>query len=103
MRKLFNSGPAIYQDDIATRDIRRLKKVLLKFNSIMIIRAVFNWVSKLIQDYSGFALLRFVIGPENLRLLLKLTDETQLKPIMISLSAFTCVSCRLPVYTLCSR
>nr|XP_058940477.1 capsule biosynthesis protein CapA-like [Pocillopora verrucosa] len=26
MRKLFNSGPAIYQDDIATRDIRRLKK-----------------------------------------------------------------------------
>ena len=101
MRKLFNSGPAIYQDDIATRDIRRLKKVLLKFNSIMIIRAVFNWVSKLIQDYSGFALLRFVIGPENLRLLL--TDETQLKPIMISLSAFTWVSCRLPVYTLCSR
>ena len=101
MRKLFNSGPAIYQDDIATRDIRRLKKVLLKFNSFMIIGAVFNWVSKLIQDYSGFALLRFVIGPENLRLLL--TNEIQLKPIMISLSAFTYVSCRLPVYTLCSR
>ena len=101
MRKLFNSGPAIYQDDIATRDIRRLKKVLLKFNSFMIIGAVFNWVSKLIQDYSGFALLRFMIGPENLRLLL--TNEIQLKPIMISLSAFTCVSCRLPVYTLCSR
>ena len=101
MRKLFNSGPAIYQDDIATRDIRRLKKVLLKFNSFMIIRVVFNWVSKLIQDYSGFALLRFVIGPENLRLLL--TDEAQLKLIMISLSAFNCVSCRLPVYTLCSR
>ena len=76
MRKLFNSGPAIYQDDIATRDIRRLKKVLLKLNSFMIIRAVFNWVSKLIQDYSGFALFRFVIGPENLRLLL--TNEIQL-------------------------
>ncbi|CAH3127204.1 unnamed protein product, partial [Pocillopora meandrina] len=26
MRKLFNSGPAIYQDDMATRDIRTLKK-----------------------------------------------------------------------------
>nr|XP_058940450.1 capsule biosynthesis protein CapA-like [Pocillopora verrucosa] len=27
LRKLFSSGPAIYEDDIATRDIRRLKKV----------------------------------------------------------------------------
>ena len=39
-------------------------------------RAVFNWVSKLIQDYSGFVLLRFVIGPENSRLLL--TNEINL-------------------------
>ena len=31
MRMLFNSGPAIYRDDIATRDINKLKKVLLKF------------------------------------------------------------------------
>ena len=26
--------------------------------------AIFNWVSKAIQDYFGFALLRYVIGPE---------------------------------------
>ncbi len=27
MRMLFNSGPAIYRDDIATRDVNKLKKV----------------------------------------------------------------------------
>ena len=27
MRMLFNSGPAIYWDDIATRDVNKLKKV----------------------------------------------------------------------------
>ena len=31
MRMLFNSGPAIYRDDIATRDVQHLKKVLFKF------------------------------------------------------------------------
>ena len=27
MRMMFNSGPAIYRDDIATRDVNKLKKV----------------------------------------------------------------------------
>ena len=30
MRMLFNSGPAIYRDDIATQDVQHLKKVLFK-------------------------------------------------------------------------
>ena len=29
MRLLFNSGPAIYQDAIATRDVKKLKEVFL--------------------------------------------------------------------------
>lgn len=29
MRLLFNSGPAIYQDAIATRDVKKLKEVVL--------------------------------------------------------------------------
>ena len=31
MRMLFNSGPAAYRDDIATRDVNKLKQVLLQF------------------------------------------------------------------------
>ena len=31
MRMLFNSGPAVYRDDIATRDVKKLKQVLLQF------------------------------------------------------------------------
>ena len=27
MRKMYNTGPAIYRDDIATRDVKKLKKV----------------------------------------------------------------------------
>jgi len=30
MRMLYNSGPAIYTDDIATRDVNNLKKVRIK-------------------------------------------------------------------------
>ena len=33
MRMLFNSGPAIYRDDIATKDVNKLKKVVLLFLS----------------------------------------------------------------------
>ena len=29
MRMLFNSGPAIYRNDIATRDVNKLKKVFV--------------------------------------------------------------------------
>ena len=31
IRMLFSSGPAIYRDDIATRDVNKLKQVLLRF------------------------------------------------------------------------
>ena len=31
MRMLFNSGSAVYRDDIATRDVNNLKQVLLQF------------------------------------------------------------------------
>ena len=31
MRMLFNSGPAVYRDDIATRDVNKLKQVSLQF------------------------------------------------------------------------
>ena len=31
MRRLYKSGPAVYRDDFATRDIRKLKKVQSKF------------------------------------------------------------------------
>ena len=31
MRMLFNSGPAVYRDDIATRDVNNLKKVVKIF------------------------------------------------------------------------
>ena len=31
MRMLFSSGPAVYRDDIATRDVNKLKQVLLQF------------------------------------------------------------------------
>lgn len=33
MRMLFNSGPAIYRDDIAIRDVNKLKKVVQIFLS----------------------------------------------------------------------
>ena len=33
MRMLFNSGPAVYRDDIATRDVHKLKKVVQIFSS----------------------------------------------------------------------
>ena len=32
MRRLYKSGPAIYRDDIATRDVNKLKKVERKYN-----------------------------------------------------------------------
>ena len=37
MRLLFNAGPAVYQDDIATRDVQKLKEVcLFKFSIIFV-------------------------------------------------------------------
>ena len=32
MRMLYNSGPAIYRDDIATRDVNKLRKVKFIWN-----------------------------------------------------------------------
>ena len=34
MRLLFNTGPAVYRDDIATRDVQRLKEVIFSKCSI---------------------------------------------------------------------
>ena len=36
MRMLYNSGPAIYRDDIATRDVNNLKKVFFIDSQIYI-------------------------------------------------------------------
>ena len=52
------------------------------------IRAIFNRVSKVIRDCIGFALLRSVIGLENLRQPLNQSD-TKLKPIATWSLAFS--------------
>ena len=59
-------------------------------------RAIFNWVSKVILDCFGFALLCSVIGPENLCHNLN-QSNTKLKPISIRSLAFSRASSRLPV------
>ena len=51
-------------------------------------RVIFNWVSKVIRDCIGFALLCSVIGLENSRHLLNQSD-TKLKPIATWLLAFS--------------
>ena len=35
MRMLFNSGPAVYRDDIATRDVHNLKEVVQIFQLLI--------------------------------------------------------------------
>ena len=38
MRMLYDSGPAIYRDDIATRDVKNLKKVKYLYSKGIILR-----------------------------------------------------------------
>ena len=59
-------------------------------------RVIFNWVSKVIRDCIGFALLCSVSGLENSRHLLSQSD-TKLKPITTWLHAFTSISHWLPL------
>ena len=42
-------------------------------------------MSKLIQNYSGFALLRFVIGPENLRIVIMIISIMMIIIIIIKI------------------
>ena len=73
------------------------KLILLKAS-----RAIFSWVSKVIRDYIGFALLRSVIGLENSRHPLNQSDA-KLKPIATWSLAFPRTWGRLPVFTLSSH
>ena len=65
-------------------------------------RAIFNWVSKVIRDYIGFALLRSVIGLENSRHPLNQSDA-KLKPIATWSLVFSRAWDRLRVFTLSSH
>ena len=67
-----------------------------------IVRAIFNWVSKVIRDCIGFALLRSVIGLENSRHPLKQSDA-KVKPIATWSLAFSRAWDRLRVFTLSSH
>ena len=64
--------------------------------------AIFNWVSKAIQDYFGFALLRYVIGPENWCHFLSQSDFKP-KPITTWSPAFSRALGCLIVFTLSSH
>ena len=59
-----------------------------KKKSFSVVRAIFNWVSKIIRDCISFALLCFVIGLENSRHPLSQSDA-KLKPIAIWSRAFS--------------
>ena len=52
------------------------------------LKDIFNWVAKVIPECFGFALLRYVIGPENSRHSLNQSD-TKLNPITTWLPAFS--------------
>ena len=65
-------------------------------------RAILNWVSKVIRDCIGFALLRSVIGLENSRHPLNQSDA-KLKPIATWSLAFSRAWDRLRVFTLSSH
>ena len=66
------------------------------------VRAISNWVLKVIRDCIGFALLRSVIGLENLRHSLDQSDA-KLKPIATWSLAFSRAWDRLRVFTLSSH
>ena len=71
-------------------------------NYILCFRAIFNWVSQVIRDCIGFALLRSVIGLENSHHPLNQSDA-KLKPIAKWLLAFSRASGQLHVFTLSSH
>ena len=79
-------------------------KACMALSLIMILwlRAIFNWVSKVIRDCIGFALLHSVIGLENLRHPLNQTDA-KVKPIATWSLAFSRTWDQLPVFTLSSH
>ena len=66
------------------------------------VREIFNWVSKVIRNCIGFALLRSVIGLENSRHPLNQSDA-KLKPIATWSLAFSRAWDRLRVFTLSSH
>ena len=67
-----------------------------------IVRAISNWVSRVIRDCIGFALLRSVIYLENLRHPLNQSDA-KVKPIATWSLAFSRAWGRLHVFTLSSH
>ena len=73
--------------------------IRIYFLTLTYFRAIFNWVSKVIRDCIGFALLRSVIGLENSRHPLNQSDA-KLKPIATWSLAFSRAWDRLGVFTL---
>ena len=61
-------------------------------------RAIFNSVSKVIQDCFGFALFRYMIGPENLRHFLNQSDS-KVWPVATWSLTFSRASGSLRVFT----
>lgn len=62
--------------------------------------AILNWVAKVVWNFLGFALLRFLIGPENFRRFLNQLDEN-LKPNTTWSPAFTHTFPRFTHFWLC--
>ena len=55
---------------------------------VWFLRTIFNWMSTVIRDFIGFALLRSVIGPENSLHYLN-QSEQKLKPVTTWSRAFS--------------
>ena len=85
-----------FEDD---DDLLLLDETVRQFNFTD--RIIFKWVSKVILDCIGFALLRSVIGLENSRHPLNQSDA-KLKPIATWSLAFSRAWDRLRVFTLSS-
>ena len=62
--------------------------------------AILNWVVKVVWNFLGFALLRFLIGPKNFRRFLNQSDAN-LKPNTTWSSAFTHAFPRFVHFWLC--
>ena len=80
---------------------KSFSRIFWGLHILLPIRAIFNWVSKVIRDCIGFALLRSVIGQENSRHPLSQSDA-KVKPIATWLLAFSRASGPLHVLTLLS-